>query len=540
MNTRADYLASIANTIRDYREGCISAPDAKCVDTWVKQFAESVQLPILSEMDHVLKRTYFSRERVEKFLGGLMEARGLVGGDPRKFWSGVSLLNIQQGGNSQREMRSMFNRLLKDKFGLTIAERDNASVHVYLDDVICTGNRVRNDLEAWINNRAPAKSTLHIIVIASHKHGQWYTKEGGWSSERPTLQEIATKAGKEISIKWWPAIQYEDRKTYSHKADVLRPTAIPNDTAVQNYVATMKYEPVLREPGSVGANNLFSADENKIRLEQEFLIKGAKIRRLCPNLPKTMRPLGHARLESLGFGSLVVTFRNCPNTAPLALWANPWDGSWYPLFPRVTNKQKDRVVFLKTEDEFGGLSNMAGGFPLCVNGIDIKTSEALYQACRFPHKPDVQREIIAQHSPMAAKMKSKPHRNKTRKDWDEVRVHIMRWCLKVKLVQNWDKFSALLKETGARQIVEQSRKDDFWGAKRFDNDTFVGMNILGQLLMELREEIKNEKPWPTVEPPANIPDFLLYGEAITAVSATEQPSEQQGALFNQDKLGVNK
>ncbi|MDD9798868.1 MAG: hypothetical protein OXU29_00120 [Gammaproteobacteria bacterium] len=72
MSKRADYLESIANTIRDYREGDISAPDADCVDTWVKQFAENVQLPILSEMDYVLKRTYFSRERVENFLGGLI------------------------------------------------------------------------------------------------------------------------------------------------------------------------------------------------------------------------------------------------------------------------------------------------------------------------------------------------------------------------------------------------------------------------------------------------------------------------------------
>lgn len=531
MNKRADYLASIVDTIRDYREGDISAPDADRVDTWVKQFAENVQLPILSEMDYVLKRTYFSRERVEKFLGGLIEARGLVGGDPRKFWSGVSLLNIQQGGNSQAEMRNLFNRLLKDKFGFSIAERDNASVFVYLDDFICTGNRVRNDLRAWINDHAPVKSTLHIIVAVSHRGGQWYAETGGKSAERLSLQDIATNAGKEIGIKWWHGILLEDRKSHSNVVDVLRPTtSILNDVtvqnhAVQNYVATMKHEPVLREPGSVGVNNLFSADEKKSLLEREFLIAGARIRQQCPNLPKTMRPLGHARLESLGFGSLVVTFRNCPNTAPLALWANPRDGSWYPLFPRVTNNRADRVVFFKTKDKFGSLSNMAGGFPLCVNGIDILTSEALYQACRFPHMPEIQQLIIEQRSPMAAKMKSKPHRNNSRPDWDRVQVDIMRWCLKVKLVQNWDKFSSLLEKTRDRKIVEQSRKDVFWGAKPVDNDMLVGMNVLGKLLMELREEIKNEKPWPSIEP-LDIPDFRLYGKAITTVSAADKQQPQ--------------
>ena len=50
-------------------------------------------------------------------------------------------------------------------------------------------------------------------------------------------------------------------------------------------------------------------------------------------------------LESLGFGSLVVTFRNCPNNAPLALWAGD---PWYPLFPRRTNTDTSIKQFMAT------------------------------------------------------------------------------------------------------------------------------------------------------------------------------------------------
>ena len=150
------------------------------------------------------------------------------------------------------------------------------------------------------------------------------------------------------------------------------------------------------------------------------------------------------------------------------------------------------IVFLKTREAFGGLSNMAGGFPLCVNGIRIRTSEALYQACRFPHLPAVQRVIVEQRSPMTAKMKSRKHQRKSRPDWDMVRVKIMRWCLQVKLIQNWEAFRGLLLETGDQPIVEQSRKDDFWGAEPVDKRTLVGVNALGRLLMELREVVKNE------------------------------------------------
>ena len=182
----------------------------------------------------------------------------------------------------------------------------------------------------------------------------------------------------------------------------------------------------------------------------------------------------------------------------------------------------DSIVFLKTKEAFGGLSNMAGGFPLCVNGIPIRTSEALYQACRFPHLPEVQRLIIEQRSPMTAKMKSRKHHQDSRQDWDWIRVKIMRWCLRIKLIQNWDAFSKLLLETGDQHIVEQSRKDDFWGAKPVDTHTLVGVNALGRLLMELREEVKTERQEAFLQiEPLDISVFLLGGRPIEPVTAPD-------------------
>lgn len=181
------------------------------------------------------------------------------------------------------------------------------------------------------------------------------------------------------------------------------------------------------------------------------------------------------------------------------------------------------VVFFKTNEAFGGLSNMCAGFPLRVNGIKILTSEALYQACRFPHLPEVQRVIIEQSSPMTAKMKSKPHRKNSRADWDKVRVRIMRWCLRVKLAQNWNHFSRMLLRTHDKPIVEQSRKDDFWGAKVQDDGTLIGMNVLGRLLMELRELLKTEPQEALLQvPPLSIPDFSLYGQPIGIIAPVSQ------------------
>ena len=183
------------------------------------------------------------------------------------------------------------------------------------------------------------------------------------------------------------------------------------------------------------------------------------------------------------------------------------------------------VVYLRTKEEFGGLSNMAGGFPLTVNDIQIRTSEALYQACRFPRLPDVQSEIIGQKSPMTAKMKSKRHRKDSRPDWDKVRVKIMRWCLRVKLAQNWVGFSKLLLETGDSPIVEQSRRDDFWGAKPVDECTLIGVNALGRLLMELREEVRGEQGEVLLRvSPLPISDFLILGNQIGKIDMLTKSS----------------
>ncbi|MGY8531799.1 NADAR family protein [Paracidovorax citrulli] len=201
-----------------------------------------------------------------------------------------------------------------------------------------------------------------------------------------------------------------------------------------------------------------------------------------------------------------------------------------------TYVRSEAVVVYKTKEDFGGLSNMASGYPLHINGVRILTTEALYQACRFPHMPEVQREIIGQHSPMTAKMKSKPHRKDSRPDWNDVRYKVMRWCLRVKLAQNYEEFGRLLLATRDRPIVEQSRKDDYWGAKLADEagDTLIGQNVLGRLLMELREKLKDDTDGvlKTVSP-LGIPDFLLLGKPIETVSAKSSGNgqEPQPALF---------
>jgi len=328
---RRALLASIAQTIQDYREGCLLRPISQHVERWVQQFDPDVQVPILKEVNYVLKKTYFSKERVMDFLRRLIDNEKLTGHDPQRFWRSVQFLDIQARGNSQKDMLALFSEALRDKFGFGIeaCSRRNEDF-IYLDDGIFTGKHLRVDLKSWIHNKAPKQAQVHVVCIALHRYGQYYAKT--------RLQEAIQEAQKDIEIRWWWKIELEDRKAYSHCADVLRPTHIPNDPAVEEYVASLRYKPTLRPPGHPGAAGLFSSDEAKILLEQEFLQAGVRIRRMCPNTNSCHRPLGYMELETLGFGSPIVTYRNCPNTAPLAFW---FGSPWYPLFPRITNRQTD-------------------------------------------------------------------------------------------------------------------------------------------------------------------------------------------------------
>lgn len=187
---------------------------------------------------------------------------------------------------------------------------------------------------------------------------------------------------------------------------------------------------------------------------------------------------------------------------------------------RITERRYNKydvVSFKSTKATFGDLSNMAPGFSLRVNGVIIPSAEALYQACRFPLFPEIQREIIEQSSPMTAKMISRKYINKTRQDWEIVKYDIMYWVLQVKLSQNYSRFSKVLIETGNKDIVELSNKDKDWAVIELENNILVGKNALGRLLMQLRKDyIFNNKCSDCIEP-IDIFGFLFYGTEISTV-----------------------
>lgn len=347
MCTRNDLLISVANTIKTYREGEIPEPTPEHVDRWLNQFTPAYQLPFLQEINHVLTERFFTKENIKQFLNELVKNERLAGQDPNSYWKTVNFLDIQKKGHSQTEMLELFDESLTSQYGLS---RSNCGLDggdfIYIDDVIFSGGRVITDVVDWIINKAPQNARLHIVVAAMHTGGHWFCTE--------KIKAAIKQCGKNIESLFWRALDVENRKYHKNTSSVLWPTTIPNVQEVQAYANSLTRFPF--EPRVVLAEAVaapFSSEAGRQVLESEFLIAGAKIKSQSTNSKENIRPLGFSSF-GLGFGSTIITYRNCPNNCPLALW---WGDSsatsgalnWYPLLPRETYSSA-RNIFRRVWD----------------------------------------------------------------------------------------------------------------------------------------------------------------------------------------------
>ncbi|MBP1147099.1 hypothetical protein JOE33_004022 [Pseudomonas sp. PvP027] len=330
MSERHNLLLSVADTIKSYRNDELPEPTPDHVDRWLHQFTQDQQLPFLREFDHVMKQSFITQKNVETFLRNLVRNEKLAGGDPVSFWSAAHFLKVQQNGQSQKEMLKLFARCLADECGVNLAScgKENGD-YIYLDDVLFSGSRVGNDLERWITEDAPQLAKVHVIVAAMYTSGSYFVGR--------RLKDVIAKSGKTITIMYWRSVELENRKTYKNRSSVLWPCSIPETAEVQTYMALptkFPFEP--RQASS--AVYPFSSEAGRQVLESEFLIAGAKIRALSENPKQSIRPLGFSPF-GLGFGSMLATYRNCPNNSPLAIWWGDPDVTsgalhWYPLLQR--------------------------------------------------------------------------------------------------------------------------------------------------------------------------------------------------------------
>ena len=131
--------------------------------------------------------------------------------------------------------------------------------------------------------------------------------------------------------------------------------------------------------------------------------------------------------------------------------------------------------------------------PIAAGPWTFTTSEAIYQAAKFPAHPEVQRRIAEAPTPREAAAIGRTPGLGIDPDWNAQRVDVMRWVLRRKREANAAEIDAVLAETGDRSIVEVSTRDPWWGARPVA-DRYEGRNVLGRLWMELRLQLPDGNP----------------------------------------------
>ena len=126
------------------------------------------------------------------------------------------------------------------------------------------------------------------------------------------------------------------------------------------------------------------------------------------------------------------------------------------------------------------LSNMYPSV-LYVDGEVYPSAEHAFQAMKSLNRDD---RIAISVSRSAKEAKEAGKLVSLRPDWEDVKVDFMYKILKAKFL-NAD-LAQKLKDTGDEELIEGNTwKDTFWGVCEGK-----GKNMLGQLLMKVREEIQ--------------------------------------------------
>ena len=162
-----------------------------------------------------------------------------------------------------------------------------------------------------------------------------------------------------------------------------------------------------------------------------------------------------------------------------------WGIQFYPA--------SECAVFCSTKAEWGIFSNMASS-PIVVDDVTFKSCEHLFQMMKFKDEEIVRRvwEGITAHGKHSAniKMTAKSYEPEFRRcDWGEMLVDAIKYCMLQKYAQ-CPAFRQELERSRGRYIVEQQanpkKRADAWSAK-LEGDHWVGPNLTGRLLMELRD-----------------------------------------------------
>lgn len=144
------------------------------------------------------------------------------------------------------------------------------------------------------------------------------------------------------------------------------------------------------------------------------------------------------------------------------------------------NDTEKQIFFY--EHEFYVFSNFSS-FQLEWKGYVWMTSEHAYHSEKF-NDSEILRKLKEARSAHEAIKLAYANKDNYIKDWDEIKLKVMKEILRAKVDQHPYVKQKLI-ESGNRELIEDSWRDSFWGW----GPNKDGQNHLGKLWMEVRSEL---------------------------------------------------
>ncbi|KPP98444.1 MAG: hypothetical protein HLUCCA01_10590 [Bacteroidetes bacterium HLUCCA01] len=329
----------IVEIIGDYRSGSEAEIDRDRVISWVEQFDESDREFLLTELIHILPKSYISEKEARETLGGSFEylRKKYNQESIDEFLQNSKFLSCQGLHKSQTKLLEFLREYAEEELNFNFDDCgiESEKYWVYLDDVLASGGTFRREIIEKINDYGTERfveDDIKIISIFFFLHS-W----GCANSKYVILKDLGKNIASRIDFHRVFEIENDPRINYFNPNPAFN-HAFPMDSSeswrefLETLDADRQAQYAFRPPEKPNKESFYSSAENRNRYEQIVLNKGIEIIERIHNVGAPVRPLGFTSpsYKTLGAGSHAFTWRNISNTCPLVYW---WESNgWFPLF----------------------------------------------------------------------------------------------------------------------------------------------------------------------------------------------------------------
>lgn len=146
-----------------------------------------------------------------------------------------------------------------------------------------------------------------------------------------------------------------------------------------------------------------------------------------------------------------------------------------------------KILFYRANEvPYGVLGNFDTQHPIFLKNITWPSTEHYFQAQKFAGT-EYEEAVRLTKKPRDAASMGRDRSLPLREDWEKVKDDTMRDAVRAKFTQ-YAELRCLLVDTADAELIEHTTNDSYWA----DGGNGSGKNMLGKILMEIREELRSK------------------------------------------------